>query len=115
MKHRRRYLSAKEKAKLIHEQKGLCRCGCGEPLGTDPSLIAFDHMCDLQFGGGNEWENWAALRPKHHMAKTIRAAKARAKCDRIAKRDGLRKRRLSEADKALARMLGTTSNIRREK
>jgi len=61
MKSRRRYLTPKQKAELIRQQNFLCRCGCKEPLGTDPREIEFDHMHDLQFGGGNEWENWAAL------------------------------------------------------
>jgi len=62
-------------------------------------------MHDLQFGGGNEWENWAALRPKHHMAKTARAAKAAAKMHRIAARDGLRLPKMSARDRVLAKML----------
>lgn len=92
-------------AEIIERQEGKCACGCGEPLGTDVSQIHFDHWIPLWNDGPDTPENLRALKVRHHLAKTRKEAKARAKVKRIENRDGLRKRRMNQGDKALAKML----------
>lgn len=104
MKPRRRF-SPKVYAGIIERQKGICACGCGEELGDDPREIQFDHELPLHLGGPDTQDNLRALKVKHHLAKSTREAKARAKVKRIAERDGLRKPRMNARDKALAKYL----------
>ena len=105
MKHRRRYLTPLQKMRLIEKQRFICCCGCGEPLGTDPRDIEFDHRHSRWCGGSEDLENYGAMRKGHHSVKTDRETTLRAKCDRIAKRDGLRKRKPNQHDKILMRIL----------
>lgn len=103
--HRRKFLSPTQKIAVIQRQNWLCACGCGEPLGEDPRDIEFDHALDLQFGGTNDMENFRALKRKHHLAKTNKAAKARAKVERIRARGGMHRKKMNEAEKQFAKML----------
>ncbi len=99
----RRSLSPYQKAKVVKRQDGICKCGCGEPLGDDPRDIDFDHIHELWEGGSNDLDNFAALKKKHHLVKTSRKAKERAKCDRLAKAGGRRKP--TAAERELGRLL----------
>jgi len=108
MKARRRFSPAIY-ASIIKRQGGKCACGCSEPLGTDPRAIQYDHVLPLYLDGKDEPENLRALKTRHHLLKTVREHKARAKMNRIADRDGLKLPKLSARDKALARMLERTS------
>ena len=102
----RRRFSPRTYASIIERQDGVCACGCGEPLGTDPREIQFDHETPIWAGGVDMPENVRALKKRHHMDKTRKEAKARAKADRIRAREGLMRKRLSARDKALAGLLG---------
>lgn len=101
---RRQYLTPYQKAAVIKRQDGLCACGCKERLGDDPRDIEFDHRVELWEGGTNDLDNFAALKKKHHLRKTSRKAKERAKCDRLAKAGGRRK--MTAGERELARLLG---------
>lgn len=109
---RRRKFSPSVYAQILDRQGGLCGCGCGEALGDDPRGIEFDHLIELWNGGADSPDNLRALKPKHHATKTVREAKARAKVKRIAARDGLRKPRLTQRDKALERIQATHQEMR---
>ena len=102
---KRRRFHPRVYAEIVKRQDGICACGCGEALGADPRDIQFDHELALHLGGEDAPENLRALKRKHHLVKTIREAKGRAKFRRIAERSGLAKRRMSQQDKALAKML----------
>lgn len=56
-------------------------------------------------GGEDTPENLRALKKRHHLAKTIRETKDRAKFLRIAERGGLSKRKMNRQDQMLAKML----------
>jgi len=99
----RRQPSPYQKAQIIKRQAGICKCGCKEPLGDDPRDIQFDHEHELWEGGGNDLDNFAALKRRHHLAKTSRKAKERAKCDRLAKAGGRRK--MTRDQRELKRLL----------
>jgi 5-methylcytosine-specific restriction endonuclease McrA len=105
MKPARKKFAPSVYAGIIASQKGLCGCGCGEPLGDDPRDIQFDHVLDLQWGGSDTPDNLKALKSRHHLIKTTKAAKERAKVARIQKRDGMHKRKMNGADQALAKIL----------
>ena len=96
-------------AAIIERQDGICACGCGEPLGSDPREFEFDHHIPLWKGGEDTPENLRARKKKHHLPKTAAEATERAKFKRIGARDGMRKRRMSRDDKALAKLLGGES------
>lgn len=99
----RRQPTPHQKARIIERQNGLCACGCREALGTDPRDIQFDHVHEIWEGGGNDLDNFAALKRRHHLAKTVRKTKERAKCDRLAALGGRRK--MTAAERELARIL----------
>ncbi len=101
----RRRFSPKTYAGIIARQKGRCACGCREKLGTDPTQIHYDHWIPLWNDGPDTEENLHALKVRHHLAKTRKEAKARAKGKRIQERDGLRRRRMNAGDKVLAKIL----------
>ena len=101
----RRSFSLKTKADIIARQDGKCACPCGEKF-TDPRDVHFDHIVPLWLGGEDTPDNLQALLPRHHIDKTTREAKDRAKVNRIRKQDGLRKRKLNAREKALAKMTG---------
>lgn len=101
---RRQYLTPRQKLAVMKRQGFKCACGCNEPLGDDPRDINFDHRCPLWAGGTNDLDNFAALRKKHHLTKTVKEAKARAKADRLAKDGGRRK--MTAGERELARLMG---------
>lgn len=105
---RRKRFSPRTYAEIIERQGGKCGCGCRKSLGTDPRNIRFDHCIPLWNGGADSPDNLQALLPRHHRAKTSQEATARAKVKRIAERDGLRKPRMSQRDKVLAKYLETS-------
>ena len=49
-KSRRRFPPAVYAA-IIERQNGKCACGCGEPLGTDPTKFEWDHWVEIWEGG----------------------------------------------------------------
>lgn len=102
---RRRRFHPRVYAEIIERQGGICACGCEEELGTDPRDIQFDHELALHLGGEDTSDNLRALKKRHHLAKTIRETKDRAKFLRIAERDGMSKRRMNRRDRELAKML----------
>jgi len=101
---RRKRFAPNVYAGIVARQNGKCACGCGEPLG-DPRDIEFDHALDLQWGGQDTPENLRALLKRHHLEKTVRGHKDRAKVERIRQQDGLRKRKMNARDKAMAKMM----------
>ena len=103
MTHKRRTLSISEKAAVIKRQDGFCNCGCQERV--EVGAINYDHVIPIGLGGTNALANFQALTIGHHAEKTSKEATARAKTNRIRARDGLMKPRLSEKDKALARLM----------
>ena len=92
-------------AEIIKRQDGICACGCGDPLGTDPRDFQYDHEIALHLGGEDTPDNLRALKLKHHLVKNIRETKDRAKFRRIADRVGMQKRRMTQQDRMLARYL----------
>ena len=104
MNSRRRFSPRTYKA-IIDGQKGICACGCKEPLGSDPRAFNFDHIRELWDDGEDTPENLQALLIGHHRLKTSGNTKQRAKLKRIEERDGLRKPRLNARDRVLAKML----------
>lgn len=100
---KRRSLSASEKLTVMRRQDFKCNCGCGETL--DPTDTHYDHILPLWLGGTNDISNFQALKRKHHGKKTTKEAKNRAKADRIRNREGLLKKRMSERDRAVMKML----------
>ena len=104
MNSRRRFSPRIYKA-IIDCQKGICACGCKEELGADPRAFQFDHIRELWDEGEDTPENLQALLIGHHRRKTSGNTRQRAKMNRIAARDGLRKPKLNARDKVLAKML----------
>lgn len=102
---RRRRFPPRVYWEIVARQKGICGCGCGRPLGSDPRGIEFDHVVALADGGPDTPDNIQALIVRHHRSKSSREAIARAKARRISERDGLLQRRLNRGDRALAKML----------
>ncbi len=102
---RRRRFHPRVYAEIVKRQDGICACGCGEALGADPRDIQFDHETPLHLGGEDTPENLRALKKRHHLVKTIRETKDRAKFRRIAERGGMTKRRMNRQDRELAKML----------
>jgi len=88
---RRRYLSAKAKAKLWRQQGERC-AECREPaMKAD---IQWDHILALCLTGTNKSANWQGLCRACHAKKTRREAAMRAKADRQRKFHlGLKKRK----------------------
>ena len=86
-------------AEIVKRQGGRCAC-CGEPLGTVPRLIEYDHILPLADGGVDEPENLQALAKACHRAKTSREATERARANRLA-----RGPRMNQRDRMLARYL----------
>jgi len=103
-RHRKRF-SPNVYASIIERQRGRCGCGCREKLGDDPRQIEFDHVLGLEEGGPDTPGNLRAVKKKHHLEITKAQTKRRAKVKRIKERDGLRKSKLSQRDKALAKIL----------
>ena len=87
----RRYLTAKRKAALWHDQDERC-AECGEP--TLLSNMLWDHILPLCLGGDNCFANWQGLDERCHAQKTKREAGMRAKADaQRAYHEGTKKRR----------------------
>lgn len=105
MTEKRRYLSAGEKVAVISRQKFRCACGCRQKLDVDGLSIEFDHALPIWLGGTNDLENFRALIKKHHLKKTKKEAKARAKIKRIKESGGLTRKKPSAKDKAIAKAL----------
>ena len=102
---RRRRFHPRVYAGIVERQEGICACGCGEALGTDPREFEFDHEIPLWKGGDDSPENLRARKKKHHLPKTVAEAKERAKMKRVMERGGMGKRRMSQHDRALAKLL----------
>lgn len=102
MTERRRYLSPNEKVAVRLRQKNLCAC-CKEPL---ESGVHYDHVIGLHIDGTNDLSNFQALKPGHHMKKSAKEARTRAKVARIQEQGGLLKKKKSRADKAMEKILG---------
>ena len=100
----RRWFSPSIKAAIIRAQNGICGCGCGEELGTDPRDIEFDHVLAIWRGGEDARENLQALTIGCHRRKTREEAKARARTNRIRGHGG--RRRMTAEEKGLAKLLG---------
>lgn len=100
---KRRYLTPSQKDAVILRQKGICACGCGEPL--DLASVHWDHRLPLWLGGTNDIGNFDALKPRHHIVKTSKEATERAKGDRIIEQGGLLKPKLSKRGRELRRRL----------
>lgn len=83
MTEKRRYLTDAQKAEVRRRQHGVCGCGCGEAL---EGKTHFDHILPLWLGGTNEIDNFAELKERHHIEKSKRETKARAKIKRIIKK-----------------------------
>jgi len=69
--------------RLYSQQGGLCGCGCGADLGTNPRLIEVDHVTALWRGGEDTFDNLQLLTKPCHRAKTNREARERAKGKRL--------------------------------
>lgn len=95
---RRRY-HPRVLAEIVKRQDGNCAC-CGEPLGTVPRLIEYDHEVALADGGEDHPDNLQALTKACHRAKTNRENSERAKVSRLAKGP-----RMNRQDRMLARYL----------
>lgn len=104
MKPRRKF-SPKTYAEIIARQQGICGCGCGEPLGTDPRAWHWEHTIPLWCGGKDEPSNITAMLVKHHAPKTRREAAELAKVRRIEALNGHRVRNLSRDEKELEKLL----------
>lgn len=99
----RRYLSPKEKLAVRLRQENMCACGCKEPL---ESGVHYDHDTPLHLGGSNDVDNFRALKPKHHIAKSAKEAKTRAKVARIKEQGGLLRKKKSRAEKFAEKFFG---------
>lgn len=96
---RRRRFHPRVLAEIVQRQNGECAC-CGDPLGTDPRAIEFDHIAAIADGGADSPDNLQALRRACHRAKSNREATARAKAARLA-----RGPRMNRHDRMLAKFL----------
>ena len=97
---RRRRFHPRAYAEIVKRQGGICTCGCGQQLGTDPRAIEYDHIVALADGGQDHPSNLQALTKACHRAKSNREATARAKAGRLA-----RGPRLNRNDRMLAKLL----------
>ena len=86
---RRRYLTAKAKAEIHHDQNGCC-AECGDWIML--AETQWDHILPLCLGGSND-NNWQGLCMKCHATKTKKEAGMRAKADRCKAWEGVKKRR----------------------
>lgn len=104
MKRARIRFSPKVYAEIVLRQGGRCACGCREKfVAGEP--IQFDHELPLDLEGADRPDNLRALKPKHHLLKTTKEAKARAKVKRIQRRGGMLRKKPSQHDLALARLI----------
>ena len=106
MKTPRRRFSPNVYRAILVKQAWRCAC-CGASL-HDKFILAdthFDHILPLHLGGKDEPENLQALKRGHHAKKTHRECSARAKVKRIIAQDGLRRKKESERDKVMAKVL----------
>ena len=88
---RRRYLTAKRKAALWHDQDERC-AECDEP--TLLSNMRWDHILPLCLGGDNCFANWQGLCERCHTRKTKREGWMYAKANRQREfHEGTKKRR----------------------
>lgn len=115
MKPRRKRFPPHVYAGIVKRQGGICACGCGEPLGSDPRAFEFDHEIPLWKGGEDHPDNLRARKKKHHLPKTQAEATERAKVKRVEGRDGMRKRRMNRHDKRLAALLEEGEDDGRER
>ena len=76
---RRRYLTAKAKAEIHHDQNGCC-AECGDWIML--AKTQWDHILPLCLTGTNDAHNWQGLCAPCHATKTRREAGMRAKADR---------------------------------
>ena len=109
MKAPRRRFSPSVYLAILVKQTWRCAC-CGEVFDTAPMPRAgwwyhFDHILPLHLGGKDEPENLQALKRGHHAKKTHREASARAKTKRIIAQDGLRRKKESQRDKVMGKIL----------
>lgn len=86
--HERKYLSAKQKLRLVQNQAGRCAI-CGEK----PRVFEYDHVVELWASGTNDFDNWQALCRNCHTTKSGVEAKHRAKMNRLRGKAGQVKRR----------------------
>lgn len=89
-RHCRRRPSSNLKRLILEAQSGCC-LACGATLGD----VEFDHVIPLGLGGDNAPDNWAAVCPPCHKAKT------RSDLKRIAK--AKRQRRYHETGRSRAK------------
>ena len=101
----RRKFSPKVYMGILLKQNGRCNCGCGEFIHKVED-INWDHILPLAMDGRDEPENIQALLKGHHVLKSGKEASARAKVVRIQDQGGLRKKKLSQKDRVMAKALG---------
>lgn len=77
---RRRKLTRSEHTQLWVEQKGLCVCGCGNPLVAGE--YDDEHQLPIGLGGGNELSNRALMLRDCHKVKTAQDIARIAKAER---------------------------------
>ena len=104
MKSPRRHFSPSVYRAILVRQNWKCACGCNLLLST-AGIYHFDHILPLSLGGLDEESNLQALILGHHKAKSHKEASARAKTKRIIAQDGLRRKKVSERDKVMAKVL----------
>ena len=111
MKYPRRRFSPSVYRAILVKQAWRCAC-CGELFYEEddenrngPPPFHFDHILGIELGGKDEPENLQALKRGHHAKKTHKEASARAKTKRIIGQDGLRRKKESQYDKVMAKVV----------
>lgn len=84
---KRRYLTPARKQEVRERYQNKCGCGCGESLPESDKGVHYDHVLPLWLGGSNDIDNFAPVLEDHHLKKTVRETKQRAKIKRIQKRE----------------------------
>ena len=105
MKPRRRKFPLAVYRGILKRQKLRCACGCRQKF-DGVADINWDHILPIHLDGKDEPENLQALKLHHHKAKSNKEASARAKVKRIKAQDGLTKKKPSQKDKVMAKVMG---------
>lgn len=87
----RKVLTVRQAVHLAVQQRGLCGCGCGEPIDALGEGFIDEHVIPLALTGSNDLENRALLRRPCALEKTkgdvSRIAKAKRQSRAVGPRE----------------------------
>ena len=103
----RRQFHPRVMAEIVKRQDGICACGCGAPLGTDPRDIQYDHEIPLhlEWRGGHPGQPPGPQEEAPPGQDDPRGQGPREVPPGSPSSGGMGKRRMNQHDRMLARYL----------